>query len=387
MREVCIAGTGSTTFGRHSAVTPQDLAARAARAAVLEAGIARSDIGAIYVGNFVSGVLTGQEVLAGLLADHIGLAGVPATKVEGACASGGIAFRHAVMAVASGLCEAALAVGTESMTHADTATVTAALNCAMDHRSDGAAGLTYPGLFGLVWRAHAERYGTSREEVAAVSVKNKRNGLRNPLASMGADLSLDDVAQSKPIADPLALYDCCGISDGAAAVLVTTTERAKEAEGLPIRVLAAAQSSGPARISGLDNLLSFPATVQAAQRAFAESGLSPTDIDLVELHDCFSIAEIVDSEDLGVVPRGEGGRWALDGRTAVDGEMPINASGGLLAKGHPVGATGIGQIYEVVQQLRGTHPNQVKEAGIGLTHSPGGTGISCTVSILGRPDV
>ncbi|MCL4188079.1 MAG: hypothetical protein KJZ85_10750 [Rhodobacteraceae bacterium] len=383
---VSVAGIGSTRFGRHEGATPQALAIAAARDAILDSGIDRGEIGALYLGNFVSGVLTGQEVLAGLVADGLNVQGIPATKVEGACASGGIAFRHAVMAVASGQVRVALAVGVECMTGADTTRVTGALNCAMDNTTDGAAGLTYPGLFGLVWQAHAARHGTGRDDVSAVVVKNKRNGLRNPLASMGATLTVDEVSAARPIADPIRLFDCCGISDGAAAVVVTAADRLSGHPGPRIDILAAAQSSGPARIAGLRDLLSFPATVRAARAAYAQAGLGPGDIDLVELHDCFSVAEIVDSEDLGLVPPGAGGGWAREGRTDIGGTIPINASGGLLAKGHPVGATGLGQIHEVVRQLRGVHPNPVPGAAIGMAHNLGGTGIACTVTILGRAD-
>src|SRR3954451_15668203 len=209
MRNVLIAGIGSTTFGRHTEVDIQVLAARAADAAIKDSGLSREAVGALYLGNFVSGPLTGQEVLAGLVADGLGLPQVPCTKVEGACASGGIAFRHAYLAIASGLCDVALAVGVEKMTHADTASTTAALNCAMDNRSDGLSGLTFPGLFGLAWHLHAERYGTTRAQVSAVVSKNKANGLLNPLAQMGAQVEADQILQSPLICDPLRLYDCC----------------------------------------------------------------------------------------------------------------------------------------------------------------------------------
>jgi acetyl-CoA C-acetyltransferase len=383
---VSIAGVGSTAFGRHDGRTPQDLGIMAARDAILDAGIDRGDIDAVYLGNFVSGVLTGQEVLAGLVAHGLGLSGVPATKVEGACASGGIAFRHAVMAVASGQARAALAVGVEVMTGRDTPIVTGALNCALDNASDGATGLSFPGFFGLVWRAHAARHGTSRAQVGAVAMKNKRHGLKNPLASLGADLTQEAVASSRLVADPIRLLDCCGVSDGAAAVVVTASGRLPRQAHPRIDVLAAVQTSGPPRFSAFDDLTSFPATVAAAKTAYAQAGLGPKDIDLVELHDCFTIAEIIDSEDLGLVPRGQGGLWAIEGRTDIGGTIPINPSGGLLAKGHPVGATGLGQVYEVVRQLRGEHPNPVGEARIGMAHNLGGAGIACTVSILGRVD-
>lgn len=384
MREVVIAGVGSTPFGRHAGTPIEQLAVRAAAAALADAGLDRERLGALYLGNFISGPLNGKEVLAGLVADQLGLPQIPCTKVEGACASGGIAFRHAWLAVASGQCDAALVVGVETMTHASTAQTTAALNCAMDNENDGASGLTFPGLFGLAWRQHGERYGTTREQVSAVVRKNKANGLRNPLAQMGAQLSDAQIADSALICDPLQLYDCCPTSDGAASVVLVAKECASGLQGMPIDVLASVQTRGSARIAGHADLCSFEATVAAAREAYRAAGVAPADIDVVELHDCFSIAEVIDSEDLGLVPRGQGAVWAADGRTGVDGPIAINTSGGLLAKGHPVGATGVGQLYEIVQQLRGAHPNQVRDARIGMTHNLGGTGVACTVSILRR---
>jgi len=382
MRDVVIVGVGSTSFGRHAGTPIEQLAVGAAAQALLDAGIDRERIGALYLGNFISGPLNGKEVLAGIVADQLGLPNIPCTKVEGACASGGIAFRHAWMAIASGQCDAAIAVGVETMTHASTAQSTAALNCAMDNEHDGPSGLTFPGLFGLSWRIHAQRYGTTRAQVSAVVRKNKRNGLRNPLAQMGADLSDEQIESSASICDPLQLFDCCPTSDGAAAVVLVARSMLREVTGVPVDILAAIQTRGSSRIAGHPDLCSFEATVSAAQRAYQAAGISPADVDVVELHDCFSIAEVIDSEDLGLVPRGEGALWAAEGRTAVDGQVAINPSGGLLAKGHPVGATGLGQLYEVVHQLRGTHPNQVRDARIGMTHNLGGTGVACTVSLL-----
>jgi len=384
MRDVYVSGIGSTTFGKHVATPIESLAVEAAARAIVESGVDRKDIGALYLGNFISGPLNGKEVLAGIVGERLGLGNIPCTKVEGACASGGIAFRHAWMSIASGMCDAVLVIGVEKMTHSSTAEVTSALNCAMDNENDGPSGLTFPGLFGLAWRIHARQYGTTREEVAQVVIKNKANGLKNPLAQMGATLTLDQIKESAMIADPLQMFDCCPASDGAAAILLCASHLL-QANGHPkVKVLASAQTSGSPRIAKHPDLCSFEATVSAARRAYDQAGLTHKDIDLVELHDCFSIAEVIDSEDLGLVPRGEGAKWAAEGRTAVDGEVAINPSGGLLAKGHPVGATGVGQIYEVVQQLRGCHPNQVENAGIAMTHNLGGTGVACTVNILGR---
>ena len=382
--DVAVLGIGSTTFGRHGGMPIEELATRAAADALRDAGVERQEVGALYLGNFISGPLNGQEVLAGMVADRLGLPNIPCTKVEGACASGGIAFRHAVLAIATGQCDVALVVGAETMTHASTADVTAALNCAMDNASDGASGLTFPGLFGMAWRIHAARHGTTRRQVSAVVRKNKRNGLLNPLAQMGAELSDEMIEQSPMICDPLQLYDCCPVSDGAAALVLVRRDRARGSGRLPVEVLASVQTRGASRIAGHSDLASFEATVSAASRAYAMGGIGPKDVDLCELHDCFSIAEVVDSEDLGIVPRGEGAAWAAEGRTAVDGEIAINPSGGLLAKGHPVGATGVSQIYEAVLQLRGQHANQVKNAEIAMTHNLGGTGVACTVSLLRR---
>ncbi|MCA3288388.1 MAG: thiolase domain-containing protein [Roseomonas sp.] len=384
MRQVSILGIGSTAFGRHAGTSIETLAVQAAAQALADADVARDEIGALYLGNFISGPLNGQEVLAGMVADRLGLPNIPCTKVEGACASGGIAFRHAVLAIASGQCDAALVVGAETMTHASGAEVTAALNCAMDNRSDGVSGLTFPGLFGMAWRIHAARYGTTRRQVSAVIRKNKSNGLRNPLAQMGAELTDDVIEQSPMICDPLQLYDCCPVSDGAAALVLVARDRARRSGRLPVDVLASVQTRGASRIAGHADLCSFDATVSAASRAYEMAGIRPQDVNLVELHDCFSIAEIVDSEDLGLIPRGQGAAWAAEGRTSVSGDIPINPSGGLLAKGHPVGATGVAQIHEAVLQLRGMHTNQVKNAEIAMTHNLGGTGIACTVNILRR---
>ncbi|MCA3423639.1 MAG: thiolase domain-containing protein [Roseomonas sp.] len=386
MRQVSILGIGSTAFGRHIGTPIEALAVQAAAQALADADVARTEIGALYLGNFISGPLNGQEVLAGMVADRLGLPNIPCTKVEGACASGGIAFRHAALAIASGQCDVALVVGAETMTHASGAEVTAALNCAMDNRSDGASGLTFPGLFGMAWRIHASRYGTTRRQVSAVVRKNKSNGTRNPLAQMGAELTDDIIEQSPMICDPLKLYDCCPVSDGAAALLLVARDRAKGARRMPVDVLASVQTRGASRIAGHADLCCFDATVSAARKAYEIAGIKPQDVDLVELHDCFSIAEIVDSEDLGLIPRGQGAAWAAEGRTSISGDIPINPSGGLLAKGHPVGATGVAQIHEAVLQLRGLHTNQVRDAEIAMTHNLGGTGIACTVNILRRGD-
>ncbi len=391
MRQVFVAGVGSTSFGEHHDSSITELAVDAVNAAISDARVDRDRTGALYLGNFVGGQLTGQEVLAGLVADGARLPSIPSTKVEGACAAGGIAFRHAWRNVAAGSCDVAIAVGVEKMSHATTSKVTEALNCAMDMERDGTSGLSFPGLFGLAYRMYESKYGDIRNKVSSVVVKNKHNGLSNPLAQMGAAVSAMDVEESMLIADPLRLYDCCPISDGAAAAVLVSEECIAEHSHRSgyqplVEVLGSAQTRGAPFISGHSSLCSFEATVEATRQIYEMTGIGPKDLDFVELHDCFSIAEVLDSEDIGVCPRGRGADWAHEGRTGIDGEIPINPSGGLLAKGHPVGATGLGQIYEAICQLRGNHPNQIKDAATGLTHNLGGTGVACTVNLLRRAD-
>ena len=385
MKGLSVVGIGSTTFGKHKTKTIIDLAKQAAEKAIFDAGIDRKQIGALYIGNFISGPLNGQEVLAGIIAEALGLGEVAATKVEGACASGGIAFRHACIAVASGLTEYALAIGVEKMAHASGKEVTSALNFALDKDTDGKAGLTFPSLYGMAWNSHSKKYGTTRSHVSAVVKKNKCAGLKNPLAQMGRNLTDNEILNSRLIAAPIRLFDCCPVSDGAAAAIITTNKNAKRAK-TPISVLASVQTSGTPRVSSSNDLASFAASISASNQAFQMAGISRKDISLVELHDCFSIAEIIDIEDLGLIKRGEAGPWTAEGRTNIHGDVPINPSGGLISKGHPVGATGVGQIYEVCKQLRGEHPNQVPDAKIGLTHNLGGCGIACTISILANPN-
>ena len=381
MKDLSVIGIGSTTFGQHKMTSIIELAKQAADQAIFDAGIDREQIGALYIGNFISGPLTGQEVLGGIIADSLGLGEIPATKVEGACASGGIAFRHACIAVASGLTEVALAIGVEKMTHASGKEVTSALNFAMDKDTDGKAGLTFPGLYGLAWTSHSKKYGTTRSQVSAVVKKNKGAGLKNPLAQMGINLTESQILNSRLIAKPIRLFDCCPVSDGAAAVIITTARNAKRAKA-PISVLASVQTSGTPRISGSDNLTSFKASISASNQAFQIAGLSRKDVSLVELHDCFATAEMLHYENLGLCGDGEAGRMIDEGEVELGGRIPVNVSGGLLSKGHPLGATGIANIYEICTHLRGeAGERQVENARIGMTHVIG-LGSACGIHIL-----
>lgn len=381
---VYVAGTAMTPFGRHPEAATIDLAVHAGLAALEDAGLQPDDVDTVYVGNFLGQSLHHQGVLASLIARRLGLPLVPATAVEGACASAGIALRHAVMSCRTGEARVALAIGTEHLTSAPVPEVTRGLAEAMDRSSDGATGLTFPGFFGLVAQAHTARYGTTREQMASVAVKNRGHGAHNPAAMFRGKVTVEEVLDSRPIADPLRLYDCSPISDGAAAAVVTV-DRADPGSRPAIEVLACEQASGPASISDIEDLTTFPATTAASTRAYSRAGINPSDLQVVELHDCFSIAEIVDCEDLGLLPRGEAGSAIADGATTFDvGKLVVNPSGGLLSRGHPVGATGLAQIHEITSQLRGTAAQQVPGAELAMAHNLGGCGASATVTILGR---
>lgn len=386
LRSVSIIGIGATPFGVLEGESLKSLAVSAGNAALADAGVERAAIEALYVGNFISGFIAGQETIAPQISDMLCLEkNMGATTVEGACCSGGIALREGYLMIAAGLADMVMVMGVEKMTHASTARNTEGLALAMDHdSSEGKAGLTFPGFFALVAQRHMYEFNTTTDQLAMVSVKNHLNSVSNPRARFRHEVSMDDVRNSRLIADPLRVYDCCPISDGAAAVILCATERAHEFSKRPVEIIGSAQSTGYNSLYNTPQATRLDATVLAAESAFGMAGITPQDVDVVELHDCFSIAEIVDSEDLGLFPKGQGGFAVAEGKTRVDGPVPINPSGGLLSKGHPVGATGVGQVYEVVRQLRGDHENQVRDATIGLTHNLGATGQVCTVHLFRR---
>ncbi len=386
MRGVSIVGIGSTPFGVLEDQSLKSMAVTAANEAIGDAGVDPKEIEALYVGNFISGFLAGQATIAPQIADLLGLKKeIACTSVEGACCSGGIALRHGYFLVASGMAERVLVVGVEKMTHAPTAKNTEGLALAMDHEtSEGKSGLTFPGFFALVAQRHMHEFGTTPEHLARVAFKNRRNGARNSFARFREEVSLEDITNSRAISDPLRLFDCCPIADGASAVLLCPTEQAGKFTDAPVEIVGSAQTTGYNSLYNTPSSTTLDATVLAGRQAFEMAGIGPEEVDVVELHDCFTIAEIVDGEDLGFFEKGQGGFAVAEGLTQVDGKIPINPSGGLLSKGHPVGATGVGQVYEVVKQLRGSHENQVTDAKIGLTHNLGATGQVCTVHILRR---
>ncbi len=385
MKGVSIIGIGTTPFNVLDGKSLKEIATEACFSAIQDAGIDKRWIEAFYLGNFISGILLGQETIAPLVANCVGLGKeVACTKVEGACCSGGIAFRHGYLLVASGLAKFVLVAGVEKMSSSTTEKNTEGLASAFDQETEGRTGLTFPGFFALIARRHMHQYGTKIEHLAMVSVKNHANSVANPRARFRKRVTLEEVLNSKMVASPIKLYDCCPISDGAAAAVLCPSEIAHQFQKKPIDILASAQSLGFSTSYDMEDPTILAATALAAQKAYRDAHLSAQDIDVAELHDCFTMAEIVDSEDLGFFPKGRGGFAVEEGLTQVGGKIPLNPSGGLISKGHPVGATGLGQVFEIVKQLRGEHENQVKDAEIGLTHNLGATGQVCTVNILKR---
>lgn len=379
MKDIAIIGVGMTKFGELWEQSLRDIFVEAALAAIADSGVDHID--SMYVGAMSPGLFVGQEHIGVLMADYLGVRGIPAAHVESACASGSVAVRQAMFEVASGASEFVLAGGVEKMT--DGADATYALATAADQEYEAYHGITFPGLYAMIARAHMHKYGTTREQLAEVAVKNHRHGLKNPNAQFHLKITREDVINSVKVADPLTLLDCSPVTDGAAAIIVTTEEIAKKSGRPYVRIRASAQTTDTIALHSRKDLASIPAVGKAAEIAYKQAGVTPGQIDLAEVHDCFTIAELVASEELGLVERGKSGEAALSGMTALGGKIPINVSGGLKSKGHPVGATGVAQIIEIYKQLLGqAGERQVENARLGLTQNMGGSGGSCVIHIL-----
>ena len=380
MKEVAVIGAGMTKFGELWDKSIKDIFVEAALKAINDAGVDHID--SMYVGSMSSGLFVGQEHLGAVMADYLGVNPIPATRVESACASGGVSFRQAYLEVASGQSEIVLAGGVEKMT--DGADVTDALATAADQEYEVYQGVTFPGLYAMIANAHMHQYKTKREQLAGVAVKNHRNGAKNPNAQFRSEISIDKVLRSSLVADPLRLLDCSPVSDGGAAVILCSMDIAKKFTDTPIRVRASVQTSDTIALHSRQSLTTLKSVSTAAEKIFKMTNLKPQDISFAEVHDCFTIAEIVISEDLGFFEKGCGGSAVDEGLTSLEtGKIPINTSGGLKSKGHPVGATGIAQIIELYEQLQGkAGQRQVKNAHIGLSQNMGGSGASCVINIL-----
>ena len=387
MRDVAAVGVGLTKFGERWGDSFREMCVEAGVKAIDDAGMDGDDIQEMFVGNMSGGRFVLQEHIGALIADYSGLATnhIPATRTEAACASGGLAFRQAVNCIASGAQDIVIAAGVEKMTDVSGGETTDALAGAADREWEGMYGVTFPSLYAMMARDYMNRYGMTREELAQVAVKNHYNGARNPIAQYQKEITIDTVLNSTLVADPLRLMDCSPVTDGAAAVILCSLDRAKEFTDCPVKVLASTQASDTISLHDRRDISTLDATVAAANRAFDIAKIERKDVDLVEVHDCFTIAEICAIEDMGFCKKGEAGKLTAEGYTALDGKLPVNTSGGLKACGHPVGATGIKQVCEVVTQLRGeAGKRQVDGAEIGMTHNVGGTGATVVTSIFRR---
>lgn len=379
MRDVAVIGVGMTRFGELWDLSLRNMFTEAGLAAIDDAGVDHID--SMYVGAMSSGLFVHQEHIAALMADYLGVAGIPSTRVESACASGGLAFRQAVIEVGAGVSDIVLAGGVEKMT--DGADVTDVLATAADFEYEAFHGITFPGLYALMANAHMARYGTTREQLADVAVKNHDHGSMNPKAQFPFKLTREMVMNSTMVAEPLRLLDCSPVTDGAAAVIVTSMEMAEKLGKPIVKVRAFGQATDALALHSRKDPATIPSVGLAAQRAYKMADLTPDQIDTVEVHDCFTIAELVATEELGLVERGKSGEAVSAGETRIGGRIPVNTSGGLKSKGHPVGASGIAQVIEVVDQLRGNAgERQVEGARIGMTQNMGGSGASCVVHIL-----
>jgi acetyl-CoA C-acetyltransferase len=383
MRRVAVIGVGVTKFGKHDR-TSAELFAEAAAEALADAELPATAVQALYYGNVVGGETEKQLHTGPQAASVLGIPTVPTTRFETACASSHAAFRHAVMEVASGTSDVVLVGGAERVLNVTTEESTEYFAYASDAGWEQTLGLTFPGVFALVARAHMTKYGTTEAQMAAVAVKNHRHGTLNPKAQFQKEITVEQVLRSAMVADPLKLYDCCPFTDGGAALVLVSEEVARRARR-PVWVLASAAASDWMLIGDKRDLSRVPATERAAAIAYRQAGLGPADVDVVELHDCFTIAEIVATEGLGLFEPGAGGIAAEKGWTSLGGKVPVNPSGGLKAKGHPIGATGVSMhALSAMQLCEEAGGIQVKNPVLGGIFNMGGAAVANYVSVLER---
>ncbi len=384
MRDVAVIGVGWPKWGELWKKDIRNIFVEAALMAIDDAGVDHID--SMYVASMSPGLWSKQEHVGALMADYLGQTPIPSVRVESACASGGMAVRMGFIEVASGMSDIVLVGGVEKMWTGED--FTAALATAADQEYEAFHGLTFPALYALMARRHMYEFGTKREQLAMVSVKNHANGAKNPRAQYQREITVEAVLNSPPVADPLNLLDCSPVTDGAAAIILAPVELAKKISKRPIvQIIGSGAATDSIALADRESYVELPAVKKAAEIAYKMAGVGPEDIDLAEVHDCFTIAEIIVTEDLGFFEKGKGGEAVEQGLTKIGGKIPINTSGGLKSKGHPVGATGVAQIVEITEQLWGVSgERQVEGARIGLAQNMGGSGASSTVHILKRID-
>jgi acetyl-CoA C-acetyltransferase len=385
MRDVAIIGIGQTKVGEHWDISLRHLSLQALQAAMTDAGVARAD--ALYVGNMLSGSLDGQEHLGALVADFAGLRGIEAFKVEAACGSGAAALRMGYVAVAGGLADIVIVVGVEKMTDKLGPEATTALAMAADGDYEAAQGVSFVAINALLMQRYMHEYGYRHQDFAPFAVNAHRNGVNNPHAMFRFPVTAERFARAKMICTPINLLDSSPICDGAAAVVLAPAEVAHALSAAPVRIAASAVGTDTLAVHDRRDPLVLDGAVISTRRAYEQAGVGPQDIDLFELHDAFSIMASLSLEAAGFADKGQGLRLALEGEIGLDCRIPVTTMGGLKARGHPVGATGIYQVVEVVQQLRGlAGANQVKDARIGMAQNIGGSGATAITHILERMD-
>ncbi len=385
MRRVAVIGVGQSKFGELWDSSFRDIVLSAGVEALEDAGLEGKELEAMYIGNMSGGRYLGQEHIAALIADYAGLAelNIPSTRVEAADASGGLALRQACMAVASGMHDIVIAAGAEKVTDVGSKAMEI-LASATDREWEVFTGATLASLYAMIARLHMREFGTKPEDLAMVSVKNHKNATLNPKAQFRREISLEVALNSPYVAEPLRLFDCAPLSDGAAAVILASEDIAKKYTDTPVYISACSQASDYIALHSRKDLLTMQAVVHAARQAYEQAGIEAKDVGVAEVHDSFTIAEILAYEDLGFAKKGEGAELIREGVTCLDGEIPVNPSGGLKACGHAVGATGIRQAVEITLQLRGEAGKRQVDAENGLALNVGGTGATATVTIFTR---
>lgn len=384
MRSVSVIGIGETKMGNFPDVSLRKMIQEAGSKALLDSGVEKERMQALYVGNFNASYLCGQSHLGALVSEELGLGNIPTLRTENACASGSLAFRQAYIAIASGLYDYVLVGGVEKMTHRDTASITSGIASASDSIFEYGIGATFPSLFALIANRYFYEYNGTREMLAQAAVQNHDNALLNPDAQMHKKIDIEKALNGFPVSEPFTVYDCSLTTDGSVfLVLAASDVLDKKQKDRAIKVIGSGHAGDTIRLATKKVITEFPATILAAKEAYNMAGLKPENIDFAEVHDCFTITQIINAEDLGFFKKGEGGKAVLEGKTLPDAEITINRSGGLKAKGHPIGATGLSQIYEVVCQIRKeAGERQLKKSEIGLAHNIGGTASTCCVHIF-----
>ena len=382
--KVAVVGIGHAKFGKRTDATIRELAAEAVAPALEDAKLTTAEVDASVIG--VAGdVFAAQGSPGALIHDYVGMGSKPSFRVEAACATGSAGVRTGWSLIRAGLAEVVLVIGAETMTHVGSPMATEWMARAEDTRWEYPFGITFPGFYALMATRHMHEFGTSRVQLSMVAVKNHKYGALNPFAHLQKEVSLEEAMKSVPICHPLNLYDCCLISDGAAAVVMASEERARKISDTPVWITGLGSASDTMMIAERPSLVGLTASQIAGEQAYKMAGVTPNDIDVACTHDCFTIAEIMSYEDLGFCKKGEGGKFIEEGQSYIGGKVPINVDGGLKSKGHPLGATGVSMTVEIVKQLRGeAGKRQVSGAEIGLTHNVGETGQYCMVHVFKR---